>query len=506
MKLETLFEGTEYDLLCGTLDKDVEALIYQSDKASANAVFFALRGENFDGHDYIARLIKESIEVFVTEGYNIAEGKDEKKADKSKMSDYACFADKADKTDEKRISVIKVENTRRTLALASKNFFGKPDEDLIVIGVTGTKGKTSTAYMLKAILENADIKTGIIGTVQQGFDGHYHDAENTTPQSYEIYRMMREMADGGCKALVMEVSSQALMQHRTDGIDFDIGIFTNLSPDHIGKGEHSSFEDYAYWKSRLFAQTKTAVINADSPYAGKMAGCCTDGKLVYFGAAQAENAEPYRREEILGTHFRYRGEEINLSIPGMFNVQNALAAMTAAAEFGISLKDMAAALENISVRGRTEIITTGRDFTLMLDYAHNGIALENLLKTLRSYEPTVLTAVFGCGGNRDRNRRFEMGKAAGELADFTIVTSDNPREEPPKQIIEDIVSAISETGGRYIVIEDRKKAIEYAVKNAESGSITAVCGKGHESYQIIGHEKIHFDDREIIRAVIDDGR
>lgn len=312
------------------------------------------------------------------------------------------------------------------------------------------------------------------------------------------------MADGGCKAVVMEVSSQALMQHRTDGIDFDIGIFTNLSPDHIGKGEHKNFEEYAYWKSRLFRQTKTAVINADSPHADTMTAGCTVGKIVYYGAALAQNAGAYRQGETLGTCFSYMGEEIKLGLPGMFNLQNALAAMTAAAELGIAVRDMSGALENVRVRGRTEIIPLGRDFTVMLDYAHNGMALENLLKTLRAYEPTSLVVLFGCGGNRDRNRRFEMGSIAGRLADFTIISSDNPREEAPEDIIADIVRAVAKTGSSCMVIPDRGEAIAYAIHNAKAGNIIAICGKGHETYQLIGHEKIHFDDREAIKAAIDD--
>lgn len=527
MKLEALFEGTEYSLLCGTLDKDVKALRYRSDEACAGDCFFAIKGLEHDGHDYIEGLKREGIEVFVVEEYN--RNRHELCSD--------CLGENrntGNTNNKKNITIIQVENTGRALALASRNFFGKPDEELISIGITGTKGKTGTSYMLRAILERAGIKTGIIGTVTQGFDGHYRDAVNTTPQSYELYKMLREMADGGCKAVVAEVSSQALMQHRCDGIVFDIGIFTNLSPDHIGRGEHKSFEEYAYWKSRLFVQSKTAVVNSDSPYAAAMLEDARRDptaklkKTLEYGLFQAKDIRPFRAGDRLGMRFIYAepqdteqqntelrdtkpqgkqeteakdGTEIELGLPGVFSVYNALAAMKAAEELGIKVLVMAEALAELSVRGRTETVPTGGAFTVILDYAHNGVAMENLLKALRIYEPSSLTVLFGCGGNRDKNRRYEMGEAAARLADFSVITSDNPREEPPEEIIADIVKAVAGVGGTCMVIPDRKKAIEQTIQNAEAGSIIAVCGKGHETYQIIGHEKIHFDDREIIRAV-----
>lgn len=484
MRLKALFEGVEYVLLCGTLDKDVNALIYHSDKAQAGAAFFALRGERSDGHDYIEALIQEGVEVFITEEY---------KDDLIKIhrrDDGRCA----------NITVLKVKNTRKALALASKNFFGKPDERLKTVGITGTKGKTGTSYMLKAILEGCGIKTGIIGTVQQGFEGHYREAENTTPQSYEIYAMLREMVDEGCKAVIMEVSSQALMHHRTDGICFDVGIFTNLSSDHIGVGEHKSFEEYAYCKSRLFAQTRIAVINGDSPYADLMIENAECEKIVKFELSQAKNKEPFREGERLGMRFEYRGTPIELPVPGVFSIYNALAAMNAAEQLGIKVRDMAASLSSISIRGRTEIIYARRDLTVMLDYAHNGTAMSNLLQALRVYAPKELVVLFGCGGNRDRSRRTEMGKAAARFADFSVITSDNPREELPEEIIADIVKAVAGEGASCLVIPDRKKAIEKTVEYAKAGSIVAICGKGHETYQIIGNEKMHFDDREIINS------
>lgn len=480
MRLRTLFDGADCKLVCGTLDKDAKALSYHSDKAEPGAAFFAIRGEKNDGHRYIKELCERGVDIFIVE----------------EMTEE-CIALQAES-----ITFIKTDDVRKTLAIASRNYFKDPDEQLLTIGITGTKGKTGTSALLKEILETAKIPTGIIGTVWQGYTGNYEEAGNTTPQSHEIFRLMRKMADGGCKAVVMEVSSQALMQRRTEGIRFDIGIFTNLSPDHIGKGEHKNFEEYAYWKSRLFRQTKTAVVNGDSPYCEKMLAESKAKKTIKFSLKQAENIRLYSGNGRLGSVFTFDGEEIRLGLAGRFNIYNAIAAMTAARTLGVSAEEMKKALETVSVRGRTEIIPTGRDFTVMLDYAHNGVAMENLLAALREYQPKRLVTVFGCGGNRDPHRRTEMGLAAGKAADLSVITSDNPREEEPGAIIADIVCALSKTGGAYKVIPNRAEAIEWTLQNAQRGDIIAVCGKGHETYQLIGREKLHFDDREVIKTII----
>lgn len=480
MRLETLLKGSDYRLIRGTLDKEVEELIYHSDKRNkqrnGQSVFFAIKGEKTDGHRYIDKLADAGVGIFVVEDCN------------------AEFPEDA--------TIIKAEDTRKALGTASRNFFGRPDESLMTIGITGTKGKTGTSFMLKAILEKAGIKTGIIGTVKQGFEGNYKEAANTTPQSLEIYRMLREMADGGCRAVVMEVSSQALMQHRTEGMRFDAGIFTNLSPDHIGEGEHKSFEEYAFWKSCLFQQSRIAVLNGDSRYSRSMLQNSEAEKEVYFRLSQAENIRIYRNEESLGSRFVFHGEEITIPFPGKFNVYNGMAAMTAAHELGIEYGAMQEAFDGLKIPGRTEVIPGCGDYTLLLDYAHNGVALRKLLEALREYRPQRLVAVFGCGGERDHRRRAEMGEAAGSHADLSVVTSDNPRNEPPEQIIGDIVESLSQTGGKYVILPDRREALEWSIAHAEKGDIIAVCGKGHETYQIIGNTKSHFDDKEVILSII----
>lgn len=480
MRLEALLEGTDYELIRGTLDKKAEALIYHSDESNKEnnkgSVFFAIKGEKTDGHRFIKELADEGVRSFVVEDGD------------------AEFPEDA--------TVIRTADTRKALALASRNFFGRPDEELTVIGITGTKGKTGTSFMLKAILENAGIKTGIIGTVKQGFAGHYKEAANTTPQSFEIYSMLREMAEGGCEAVVMEVSSQALMQQRTAGIEFDIGIFTNLSPDHIGAGEHKSFAEYAFWKSCLFRQSRIAVLNGDSEYSPIMLRNSRAEKAVFFGISQAEDIRTFRNRNALGSRFVFHGEKFTIPFPGEFNVYNVMAAMTAAHELGIEYESMREAFEGLRIPGRTEVIPAAADYTVVLDYAHNGVAMKNLLEALRMYKPERLVAVFGCGGERDRRRRADMGEAAGSYADLSVITSDNPRNEPPERIIEDISDALSRTGGKYVIISDRQKALEWSIANAQKGDIIAVCGKGHETYQIIGNNKSHFDDKEVILSII----
>ena len=484
MRLDALLQGADFERVCGTLDKEAETLIYHSEKIGPNAVFFAIKGEKADGHDFIKEASERGANTFVVEDCS---------------GDFPRDA-----------TVIRTRDARKALAIASKNFFGRPDESLWIAGITGTKGKTGTSFMLRAILENSGIKTGIIGTVIQGFEGHYREAENTTPQSFEIYKMLREMADSGCKAAVVEVSSQALKQHRTFGIDFDIGIFTNLSPDHIGTGEHKDFEEYAACKSRLFRQSRLGVLNRDSEYAaymaenlqGNFAGNLPSERTVFYGMKQAKDIRIFRDGDLLGTEFVLHGEKIRLPLPGRFNIYNAMAAMSTARTLGIEYGKMAEALRDIKLRGRGELIPTYADYAVLLDYAHNGIALESLLRALREYEPKRLIAVFGCGGERDHKRRSEMGLAAGMLADLTVITSDNPRGEPPEEIIREIAEAISETTGAYVILADRRQALEWTIRQAQKGDIIAVCGKGHETYQMIADRRIPFDDKEIITEII----
>lgn len=500
MKLDVLFDGLPWETVCGTPDKDVKALVYHSDKIVPGSAFFAISGIEHEAKDFLEKAAGLGAELLVTD----ESGEEMEKLLRELNSTYGTTG-------------IRTENIRKALAAASMRFYGNPSEELTLIGVTGTKGKTTTTFMIKGILEEAGIKTGIIGTVVSGYDGCYEEAVNTTPQSEDIHKALRFMADAGCKAAVMEVSSQGLMQDRTWGLEFDAAVFTNLYPDHIGYGEHASLEEYIYWKSRLFKQTKKAIINVDDPHCHDMTAEITADMIVTFSVEKEEgmnfenpgadfvahNVMLRRKKGLLGAGFDIGDRKFFVDMPGRFNVYNALAAAACASSLGISWSLIQRALSKVKVRGRAETVNLGENYTVLVDYAHNGQALESLLKALREYEPSRLIVVFGCGGNRDRNRRFEMGKAAAQLADFSVITSDNPRHEDPMDIIKDITMAMADGQGSYTIIPDRYEAICWTISEAQAGDIIVVAGKGHETYQLLGSRKRHFDDREAILSLRD---
>lgn len=485
MRLSELLEKLEYQLLFGTDDKDVKALKYQSDKCAQGDAFFALRGRDADGHDFLADAAAHGAEIFFVED---AQAADKLKSPKHGSRERPAVLPTA----------IRVTDSRRALALAACAFYRYPSEELLTIGITGTKGKTTTAFLLQAVLEQAGLPTGMIGTVHCGYAGHYRTAANTTPESCEIQKMLREMADAGCKAAVMEVSSQGLKYSRAAGIYFDYALFTNLTPDHIGAGEHADFAEYAYWKSRLFTQCRTAVLHEADPHWKQMAQDSCAEKQILFRAGEVRLL---RENGLLGSSFTIPGCEkpLCIGLPGTHNVENAMGAIAIAQDLGIRGASIREALREARVPGRTEMVDIGPGCTALVDYAHNGVALRHLLQTLRQYEPRRLLLVFGCGGERDRERRFEMGRAAAQLADISLVTSDNPRREDPRRILRDIAAAMDEAQGNYRIIEDRREAIRTAVQMTERGDILVVAGKGHETYQLIGDEIRHFDDREELR-------
>lgn len=466
--------------------KDVSSLVYHSDKVVPGCAFFAVRGAQTDGNEYIEEALEKGAKVIVTD---------------------APVQKTADAVKEAGAELAVVSDVRKALAEASCEFFGRPSEKLFTVGITGTKGKTTTAFMTRGILEAAGIKTGLIGTISSGWEGNWTESTSTTPQSYEIQKLLKEMAGDGCKACVMEVSSQGLMQSRVWGIEFDAAVFTNISPDHIGTYEHKTFEEYLYWKSQLFKQTKMAIINRDDSFWKHIADECISCAVRTFGM-EGINREPSDYEardvklcgglSVLASEYTLDGKKIRLSMPGKFNVLNSLGALAAAECAGVSRETAAKALAGIKVRGRTEPVETGRDFTVLVDYAHNGAALSSLLKELRGYRPNRLIVVFGCGGGRDISRRREMGRAAAAFADFSIITSDNPRNEEPLEIINDITKEIALAGGAFRVVPDRRQAIFAALEIAGAGDIIVIAGKGHETYQITGKEKRHFDDREVV--------
>ena len=481
MVLSRFLEKLNYNLIKGNADVEVNNLVYDSRKAEKGDVFVCIKGAVSDGHGYAEAVAKKGVAAIIIQ-------------------------DDIEVTEEyKDTTIVKVEDTRLALAYMSAAFFGYPAKELFTIGITGTKGKTTTTYMVRDILENCGIKTGLIGTIQTIIGDEVIPSANTTPESYKVQEYFRRMVDAGLKCVVMEVSSQALMLHRTAGIMFDVGVFTNLEPDHIGPNEHSSFEDYARCKSLLFRQCKTGIFNSDSEHFSEMLLEHTCDVITYGIKSEADfNAYDIQYKHSGGdifTEFSMDGKssmEVKLSMPGEFSVYNALCAIAITKQLDTDDSKLLEALYNAKVPGRIEPVKVSSDFIIMIDYAHNAMALKSLLTTIREYEPSRIVTVFGCGGNRSRDRRFEMGQVSGELADLTIITSDNPRNEEPMDIINDIVTGINKTSGEYAMVEDRQEAIKYALVNAKPGDVILVVGKGHEDYQEIKGVKYHMTDRELI--------
>lgn len=486
LMLSKLLEKLEYECVAGDIDREVTAVVYDSRKVTQGCLFICIPGANADGHDYAQEVVDKGTKVIVAE-------KDitlEKAAD---------------------VTVIRVKDTRYAMAFIAAAWFGNPAQEMKIIGITGTKGKTTTTYMVKSILENAGHKVGLIGTIEVIIGEKRIHAVNTTPESYLLQEYLRQMADAGCDTVVMEVSSQGLMLRRSQGFLFDYGIFTNIEPDHIGPNEHGDFEEYMMCKGLLFKQCRVGIVNSDDVHYEKVIeghtciietyGLDKDADL------RAENLELIKKPGELGVQFEVKGLmnfKVEVITPGRFSVYNALTAIAICRHFGVDEQTIKKALLGAKVKGRIEMVKVSDDFTLMIDYAHNAMSLESLLSTLKEYEPNRLICLFGCGGNRSKLRRYEMGEVSGKLADLTIITSDNPRFEEPRDIIEDIKTGISKTDGKYVEICDRKEAIAYAVSHGEPGDIIVLAGKGHEDYQEIKGVKYPMDERDLIHDILEE--
>ena len=471
---------------------EVSAIVNNSKKISKDCLFFCIVGANWDGHEFARQALLDGAAALVVE----------KDLDLSDLEGQTPAADPV---------IIRVQDTRYAMAYIAAAYYGNPASEMKIIGVTGTKGKTTTTYMVKSILEASGIRTGLIGTIEILYGDVRIPAPNTTPESTVLQKTFRDMADAGIEAVVMEVSSQALKLHRTQGFLFDLGIFTNLSPDHIGKNEHKDFAEYLECKSLLFRQCRTGIFNADDPhYKEIMAGhtCSVETYGIENKAdLYAEDLTLIKKPGELGVAFDVKGLmdfHAEVPAPGRFSVYNALCAIAVCRHFDVTPDKIQNALRGVHVRGRIEMVKVSDDFTLMIDYAHNAMALKSLLSTLREYEPHRLVCLFGCGGDRDPQRRFEMGEASGELAELTIITSDNPRNEEPMDIIANIVTGISRTDGKYVTIPDRKDAIRYAIRHGEPGDIVILAGKGHEDYQEIRGHKYPMDERVLIREILEE--
>ena len=478
MQLKQLLVQVPYTCVKGTDTEEIEHLIYDSRKVEQGDVFVCLTGAVVDGHDFIPDVIKKGAKAIIVE------------------KEVDVTAD---------VTMIRVENTRYALACMSAEYFGRPYEKMTTIGITGTKGKTTTSYMIQKILEKAGKKVGVIGTIGVVIGEEHYKTANTTPESYDIQYYFRKMVEAGCEYAVMEVSSQGLKFNRVAGFQFDYGIFTNLTPDHIGPAEHDSLEDYIHCKSLLFNRCKKGIFNGDDPHMKDMLIGHTC-EVETFGFKENDD---YRSSDMqllsapgfLGVSFNVSGKmngEVKVNIPGRFSVYNALSALATCHNLGISEEAILDGLREIRVRGRVEIVPYSDDFTVLVDYAHNAMSTESLLTTLREYHPKRLITLFGAGGNRDKHRRYDMGEISGKMADLSILTSDNPRFEEVEDIIEDIKIGVARSHGKYISIPDRREAIHYALDHGQKGDIIALLGKGHEDYIEIKGVRYHFNEVEEI--------
>ena len=493
MKLSKLLENLEYKITKGNSFEEISAdsvkirdVVNDNRKISEGSLFICIKGANFDGHSCAKEAAeKKAAAIVVSQDVELPENSE--------------------------IAVVRVEDTRYAMAFISAAYFDHPARKLKTIGITGTKGKTTTTYLIRNMLENAGHKVGLIGTIEVIIGDEHIHAENTTPESYNLQEYMHRMVEAGCDSVVMEVSSQGLMLHRTQGFTFDIGIFTNIEPDHIGPNEHKDFDDYMHCKGLLFKQCKVGICNGDDIHTDDiLEGHTCEVETYGFGEGndiRAINLAYIHKPGQLGVFFDTDGlikVHAEVETPGKFSVLNALCAIAVARHFGCSEAEIAPALKGAKVKGRIEMVKVSDDFTLMIDYAHNAMALKSLLTTLRDYHPNRLICLFGCGGNRSKLRRFEMGEVSGKYADFTIITSDNPRFEEPEDIMNDIETGMKKTDGKYIKITDRKEAIAYAIDHGEQGDIIVLAGKGHEDYQEIKGVKYHMDERELIQEILEE--
>lgn len=476
MRLSTLLHGIDCRREGG--DPDITFLTCDSRQAGPGCLFAALPGAQADGADFIPRAAAAGAVAVLTQEPVSVPG----------------------------AAVVLVPDARRALALLAAAFYGRPAQRLTLIGVTGTKGKTTTTHMLRSILEAAGCKTALAGTLGNFIGGEKAgESVNTTPESLELHRFFAQAAAAGCTHLVMEVSSQALKLERTWGICFDAALFLNLTPDHIGGAEHKDFQEYLACKSRLFRQCRAAAANCGDPHWEQvLSGCPVPVRTFGFedrAQVRAWDVQPVRTAGLLGSRFFVSGfdQSLELLMPGVFNVSNALAAVTAAGMLGLPEHAVRQGLRTVSVPGRTQVYPHPGDYTVLIDYAHNGASFASLLTTLRGCVPGRIIAVFGAGGDRPRMRRTDMARQAARHADFAVLTADNPRSERVEDICADLAAALEERIP-FVTIPDRTEAIRYALDMARPGDLVALLGKGHENYLEISGERIPFSET----AVLDD--
>ncbi len=481
MKLKELLRGVEVCSMAADEEMEIGGVCYDSRAAKPGDLFVAMTGYETDGHRFIPMAAERGAACVLCE--RPPEGTE--------------------------IPYVLVPSSREALADVSANYFGHPAEEMVMVGVTGTNGKTSTTYLLKDVLEKAaGARVGLIGTNQNMIGSQVIHTERTTPESFELQKLFREMADAGCTHVVMEVSSHALYLSRVRGIHFAVGVFTNLTQDHLDF--HGTMEAYCDAKALLFQNCRTGVYNADDPWAPRLMAHATCEKRSFgerSGDLRAENIQLHPGGVAFDAVEGGEKTKIEVAIPGGFMVYNTLGVLAAAQALGISLGQSAAVLASTPhVKGRVEPVPTDGDYSILIDYAHTPDALANVLKAVKGFARGRVVALFGCGGDRDRTKRPKMGRIAAELADFVIVTSDNPRTEEPGAIIADILPGLADSRTPYVVVENRVEAIHYAIDHAQSGDVIVLAGKGHEDYQEINHVKHHLDEREVVAAYLAERR
>lgn len=490
MELKNILSGLEELKVKGNLDIDVKTIKNNSKTVEENDMFVAIKGFDDDGHNHIEEAIKNGAKAILAQEDGI-----NKEIIKQIPEDR---------------TLILTKDTRYALAICACNFYKNPSKKMKLIGVTGTKGKTTTTYMIRDILEKHGIKVGLIGTVASYVgDKKIADNENTTPESLKLQEIFSKMLEEKCEAVVMEVSSQSLKLERVAGCDFDIGVFTNFAEDHISTKEHPSMEDYFNSKVKLFKICKKGFINADDVYSITIPKLVPECQFTTYGI---DNHCDLLAKDITVTNqyadFKVKigdkNERVKVSIPGRFSVYNSLAAIAVAMQFGCNSEEIKEALENIRVPGRSELVDNKLGLTIMIDYAHTPESLEKILSAVKIYTKGRVISVFGCGGDRDKIKRPMMGEVSGRVADYTIITSDNPRTEEPENIVKDIEEGIKKTNGKYECIVDRKEAIKKAIKMANKRDMIVLAGKGHEQYQEINKKRYPFDESEIVNSIIEE--
>ena len=482
MILKSLLKGLDYEVIKGNEESKVQNIRYDNRKIEQGDAFVCVKGFKVDGHSFIGDAIKKGAKTLIVQ---------------------------EDVSVQEDITIIKVRDTRKALAIMSSNYFGNPKDKLKIIGITGTNGKTTSAFIIKSILEKAGLMTGLIGTIANYIGNKKVDAVRTTPESYELHELFKNMVDAGVEYCVMEVSSHSLELDRVYGIQFEEGIFTNLTRDHLDF--HKTFENYYNAKFKLFERSNHSIINLDDPYGANIVKDIEEREVkTKVSTFSIEKESDFKAFEIKshsnGSEFKVNLEsieEFSINIPGEYNIYNSLGCIICAYNLNIPMDKIKEGLSDVVIPGRCELVAKEKNlpYSIIIDYAHTPDGLENILSTVKAFTKNRMISVFGCGGDRDKVKRPQMGKIGCELSDIAIITSDNPRSEEPMDIINDIVKPLNYDN--FVIEVNRKEAIRKAMNMALEGDVIVIAGKGHETYQILKDETIHFDEREVVYDILE---